>query len=121
MTVPDRSLGLRPSPIGTNGERWSGQTALWARAVAVVAALAGGAILLAADWNVANLPVQVFIAIVWAAPAPIYLMLSFFLRKLHGSLCRVVCMVAIVSALVSLAAPLLDSHDHDLHQWYCLL
>ena len=121
MTVPQQSLGLRPSPIETRGERWIAQTALWARAVAVVAALAGGAILLAADWSVVNLPVQVYIAIVWAAPAPIYLMLSFFLRKMHGSLCMVVCMMALFHALVSLAVPLLDPHNHDLHQWYYLL
>lgn len=121
MTVPQQSLGLRPSPIETSGERWIAQAALWARALAVVAPLAGGAILLTADWSVVNLPVQLFIAVVWAAPAPIYLMLSFFLRKLHGSVCMVLCGIALVHAAVSLAAPLLDSHDHVLYQWYYLL
>src|SRR5271156_5345521 len=80
----DPFIGRTGIPIEVSGERWIAQTVFWARAVGAVSLLAGGAVLLFADWSVAGLPPEMRIALVFGAPSIIYFALSWFVGKLRG-------------------------------------
>jgi hypothetical protein len=122
MSLPVPSLTPRIHPREIRGDNWLAQAAFWARAVAAVQLLAGGAVLLFADWSFGNIPVELYLAIAWAAPAPIYILLSFFLRKRHGFFCIVVAFVAIAHAFVALVAPvLIHIQNREALQWYYLI
>jgi hypothetical protein len=70
----------------------------WLRGVAAVFLLAGGAVLIGADWNSAGVPTMVWMAIVWGGPAVIYFAASFMVRKFQGNVCRGIAGFAIVHA-----------------------
>ena len=48
----------RSASLAVNGEDWIGQTIIFARGLAAVSLLAGGVLLIFADWNVMGMPVQ---------------------------------------------------------------
>jgi hypothetical protein len=121
ISLPPQPIGLRASPTQLRAENWVVQAKFWARAVGVVSLLAGGAALLFGDWNAFIFPPQIWIGIIWAAPAPIFILLSFFLRKWDGIPCIVVGLLAAVGAPGALLAPLLDKHNIDAFAWYYLL
>jgi hypothetical protein len=122
MPASPQSQWLRPIPALPRGDQWIAQAAFWARALGVLSIFAGGAILLPADWNVSTFPVQFYVAVIWAAPAPVYLILSFFLTRLRGIFCNIIAGVALVFIIPTLAAPLLDRQaDFSVYQWYYLL
>jgi hypothetical protein len=98
--------GGADSAIEFSAEGWISQASLWARASGAISLLAGGAILLLADWNVNGMPVQFYIALVWAGPAIIYFTLSFFFERLQGNICAIAGYFAAAHAIATLIAPL---------------
>ena len=86
-------------PIEVGGEGWIAQTVFWSRAVAGVFLLAGGAVLLTADWNSLGIPPEVWLALIWGGPSVIYFAASFAVRKFRGNICRGIGLLAIVHAM----------------------
>jgi glucan phosphoethanolaminetransferase (alkaline phosphatase superfamily) len=102
----DPSANRQPSPP-VNGEDWISQTVVFARGLAAVGLLAGGAVLAFADWSSAGLPSQFYMALVWSAPALVYFPLSFFVRRAHGQVCLVIFFFTAVHAIATFFSPLL--------------
>src|SRR5580698_6041388 len=108
----DPFLGQTGIPIEISGERWIAQTVFWARAVGGVSLLAGGAVLLPADWNVSGLPPEIWLALVWGAPSIVYFGLSWFIGKFRGAVCRVIALFAIAHAIaIIIGAVLVGDRD----------
>jgi len=116
----DPFLGRTGIPIEVSGERWIAQTAFWARAVAAVSLLAGGAVLLSADWNAAGLPPEMWLALVWGAPSVLYFGLSYFAGRLDGGVCGVIALFAIAHAIAILAGAVWVG-DSEIRSLYLLL
>jgi hypothetical protein len=120
MTIPEPSVGW---PIEFNGRGWIGQTAFWARAVTAVSLLAGGMMLIPADWNSADIPPEAILACILAGPSLIYFTLSFFVGRRRGFICAALTvlvaihLVAIAYAIVAYAGSALS----DDWQWPCLV
>jgi hypothetical protein len=116
----DPFLGQTGIPIEISGERWIAQTVFWARAVGGVSLLAGGAVLLPADWNVSGLPPEIWLALVWGAPSIVYFGLSWFIGKFRGAVCRVIALFAIAHAIAIIIGAVLVG-DRDIWPLYLLL
>jgi hypothetical protein len=116
----DPFLGRTGIPIEVSGEQWIAQTAFWARAVGAVSLLAGGAVLLTADWNAVGLPPEMSLALVWGAPSIIYFGLSYFVGRFRGSVCRVIALFAIPHAIAIVVGAVLVGKP-DVRPLYLLL
>ncbi len=116
----DPFLGRTGIPIEVTGERWIAQTVFWARAVGGVSLLAGGAVLLPADWSVSGLPPEIWLALVLGAPSFVYFGLSWFVGKFRGGVCRVLALFAIAHAIAVIIGAFLVS-DYDVRPWYLIL
>jgi len=116
----DTFIGRTGIPIEVSGERWIAQTVFWARAVGGVSLLAGGAVLLPADWNVSGLPPEIWLALVWGAPSIVYFGLSWFVGKFRGGVCRAIALFAIAHAIAVIVGAFLVG-DHDIRPLYLLL
>jgi hypothetical protein len=86
-------------PIEVTADRWVAQTVFWSRAVGAISLLAAGAILLFADWIVIGLPLEFWIAMVFAGPSILYFVLSCFVPRFHGGICTTILLFAIAHAI----------------------